>query len=102
MLIQKPIVAREELGDDAFREAIARATSGQGYKRGARACCMLWQTRIGSGMRPELDVLLHPEDGPYWQERSVVDYDKIKIPAYVGCCWGMYPIHLARGIPKLG
>ena len=42
----------------------------------------------------KLDILLHPTDGPYWQERRLVDHHKITTPAYLGCCWGMYELHL--------
>jgi predicted acyl esterase len=87
------IVAREELGDDAFREAIARAIKDKDISAVPGLVDALANPdRLGNAARA--DILLHPEDGPYWQERSVVDYDKIKIPTYVGCCWAQYPIHL--------
>jgi predicted acyl esterase len=32
-----------------------------------------------------LDILLHPQMCPYWQERGAgIDFDKIKVPAYMG------------------
>jgi predicted acyl esterase len=46
------------------------------------------------GVNPILvDLLRHPYDGPYWDERKV-NYGPIKVPAYIGCCWGMYGLHL--------
>jgi predicted acyl esterase len=40
-----------------------------------------------------VDILTHPEDGPYWEERKV-KYEGIKVPGYIGACWGMYGLHL--------
>ncbi|ACM28730.1 CocE/NonD family hydrolase [Rhizobium rhizogenes] len=40
-----------------------------------------------------LDVLLNPEDGPYWQERAP-NLEAIKVPIMLGACWGMYGLHL--------
>lgn len=40
-----------------------------------------------------IDFLLNPLDSPYWEQRRV-DYDKVKVPAYVGCCWGHFGMHL--------
>ncbi|MBI9106162.1 MAG: CocE/NonD family hydrolase [Spirochaetales bacterium] len=35
-----------------------------------------------------LDYLLHPEDGPFWQERSSGQiFDKIEVPIYLKCGW---------------
>jgi len=40
-----------------------------------------------------VDILLNPHDGPYWNERRV-NYSDIKVPGYIGCCWGIYALHL--------
>ena len=40
-----------------------------------------------------VDVLLNRFDGEYWQERNV-KHEKIKVPAYLGACWGNYGLHL--------
>ncbi|TVQ39058.1 MAG: CocE/NonD family hydrolase [Spirochaetaceae bacterium] len=40
-----------------------------------------------------VDILLNPQFSPYWQER-VLDYSKIRIPCYIGCCWDHYALHL--------
>ena len=39
------------------------------------------------------DILLHPHDGPYWEERKV-KHESIHVPAYIGACWGIYGLHL--------
>ncbi len=86
-------VAREELGEKAFQEAIARTLANRdiGAEPGLVASLANPNMPVSAA---KLDVLLHPTDGPYWRERSVEDYDKINIPAYLGCCWGMYELHL--------
>jgi predicted acyl esterase len=40
-----------------------------------------------------VDILLHPCDGPYWEKRRV-RYEGIKVPGYIGACWGIYGLHL--------
>ena len=86
-------VAREELGEDAFKEAIARALADRDISADPGFVASLANPDM-LGNAAKVDVLLHPTDSPYWRERSVVDYDKIKIPAYLGCGWGMYTLHL--------
>jgi predicted acyl esterase len=35
-----------------------------------------------------LDYLLHPEDGPFWAQRSAKEiYGKVKVPTYLKCGW---------------
>jgi len=40
-----------------------------------------------------VDILLHPYDGSYWEKRRV-RYGGIKVPGYIGACWGIYGLHL--------
>ena len=40
-----------------------------------------------------VEILTHPYDGPYWEERKV-KYEGIKVPGYIGACWGIYGLHL--------
>ena len=40
-----------------------------------------------------LDVLLNPQDGPYWQERNPCLED-IRVPMLIGSSWDMYFLHL--------
>jgi hypothetical protein len=41
------------------------------------------------------DFLLHPNDGPfYWERSGYTKYDKIKIPALLGAPWGQFMMHL--------
>ncbi|MCL2493234.1 MAG: CocE/NonD family hydrolase [Clostridiales bacterium] len=46
------------------------------------------------GSNPILvDQMLNPFYNEYWEQR-LVDYEKIKIPAYIGCDWGHLGLHL--------
>lgn len=40
-----------------------------------------------------IDVLMNPDDGPYWWERNP-DLENIKVPMYIGASWDMYFLHL--------
>lgn len=40
-----------------------------------------------------VDFLLNPLDSEYWQERRV-NYERVKVPAYIGGCWGHTGLHL--------
>jgi predicted acyl esterase len=40
-----------------------------------------------------VDILTHPYDGQYWEERRV-KYEGIRVPGYIGACWGIYGLHL--------
>jgi len=87
------IAAREELGDDALREAIARALADKDICANPELVDALTNPdKLGNGAR--VDMVLHPTDCPYWRERAVVDYDAITIPAYVGAGWYTYYMHL--------
>jgi hypothetical protein len=90
---EEEIVALGELGNEAFNEAVAKTLSD-------RDICAIPElvdalknpTQLGNGARA--DIILHPTDGPYWRERSVVNWDAIQIPAYVGAGWSAYYLHL--------
>jgi hypothetical protein len=40
-----------------------------------------------------VDALLNPLDGPFWEERRP-KHEAIRVPAYIGSCWGNYGLHL--------
>lgn len=50
------------------------------------------------------DVLAHPFDGPFYEERSPYpDYDRIEIPCYFGSAWWAYPhMHLRGAFQNYG
>lgn len=40
-----------------------------------------------------VNILLNPFDNDFWKKRRP-DYEKIKVPAYLGADWGNYALHL--------
>lgn len=45
---------------------------------------------------PLFDALIHPEDGPYYWERSAyTKFDKIQVPTYILTRWTAWPTHMA-------
>jgi hypothetical protein len=41
-----------------------------------------------------VEPLLFPLDGAFWQEWHSITEGELKIPAYLGSCWGVYGMHL--------
>jgi len=83
---------RTKLGDAKYRKAIEEALQDEEI----RAVPIL----VGALKNPEkeanpliLDIVLNRFDGTYYQERTV-KLESIKIPTYVGGCWGIYGLHL--------
>jgi predicted acyl esterase len=72
----------KELGEQEYRNDITRAL-------GDKDICADPQL-VDALKNPDLptngtliDILLHPTWCPYWEERAIMDYDKIKVPAYI-------------------
>ncbi len=86
------IQAQEELGEKGFKEAIAKALEDVDIRQRETLVKAL-ENPDKKGNVFVIDAILHPTDGPYYRERSA-DYDTIRIPAYVGACWAIYPLHL--------
>ena len=42
-----------------------------------------------------VEPLLFPQYSEFWQEWHAATQGELKIPAYLGSCWGVYGIHLA-------
>jgi hypothetical protein len=83
--------ARKELGEKGFQDAIATMLADDDIKAVPELTAILKDP--DAGVNPFIvDLVLHPLYDKYWQDRAV-DYSKIKIPAYIGGCWGCYGIH---------
>jgi predicted acyl esterase len=75
-------VMLQELGEEGYREAIARVLADRDI--GA-------DPQLADAMRnPDLptngtviDILLQPTWGQYWQDRAIMDYGKIGVPSYI-------------------
>jgi len=87
-------VSQEEMGDDKLKEAIARALQDQdivGDPTFNFKAVLENPDKPGNPLK--VDILLHPTDGPYYQERLGRE-ENIKIPAYIGSCWANFNMHL--------
>ena len=76
-------VLLEELGEEGFKKVIADALVDKDISADPGLVDVLKNpNRLGNASL--LDILLHPTDGPYWQECAGVDFNMIKVPAYFG------------------
>ena len=71
-----------ELGEQGYKEAIARALADKDLSAAPEIVEALKNPDL-PGNAAYLDVILHPTDGPYWRERDV-DYEELEIPIYIG------------------
>ena len=85
--------SREEMTEEEFQEAIARALADKDLSSDPGFVASL-KDPDNLENKSKVDYLLHPTYGPYWEERTFTAYDKVKIPAYLGCSWDMYGVHL--------
>jgi len=83
---------REKLGSAGFKEAIEGALQDREI-RGV-------PTLVEALRNPEkdanpliVDIVLNKFDGEYYRERNI-KHESIKVPAYLGACWGNYGLHL--------
>ena len=85
---------KKELGEEGYRNAIAKMLEDDDIKAVPELVAILRNPE--SGVNPFIvDLMLHPLYDKFWDERAAAPrYDKIKIPAYLGACWGSYGIHL--------
>jgi len=104
--VREESYSRKKWGDRKFKEAIVKALNDEDISGVAELVEIL--RNPDEGTNPLLvDILLNPNDGPYWEERRV-KYENIKVPAYIGACWGIYGLHLPGafrswenlGVPK--
>ena len=82
----------KELGEEKYAEAISRALHDPEITVHPEFVNALKNPK--DGMNPFIvDILLHPNFDWFWKSR-ILDYRKIKIPAYIGGDWGIYGLHL--------
>lgn len=85
-------LTRKSLGDKKFKEAIFKTMQDRDIAGVPKLVEILKNPNEGLNCLV-VDFLLNPLDGPFWKERRP-NYEKIKIPAYIGGCWGNYGLHL--------
>jgi len=84
--------SKRELGKDGFRNAIAEMLHSEDIRTVPEIVSVLKNPE--EGVNPFIvDLILHPVYDKFWEERTV-NYDAIKIPAYIGACWANYAVHL--------
>ena len=83
---------REKIGDAKFKEAIEQALEDKEIKGVPELIDAL--KNPDKGPNPLIvDLVLNRLDGEYYHERDV-RHEEIKIPVYLGGCWGIYGLHL--------
>jgi putative CocE/NonD family hydrolase len=84
-------VSKRQMGEQGYREAIARLLEDDDVGAVPELVAVLKNPEVG--VNPfVVDLALHPHYDDFWKERTV-DYTKIRIPAFIGGCWGMVGIH---------
>ncbi len=85
-------VSKNELGGRGYKDAIVKMLEDEDIKAVPELVAILKNPE--AGLNPFIvDLVLHPVRDKFWQDRTV-NYNRIKIPAYIGSCWGSYGIHL--------
>jgi predicted acyl esterase len=75
-------VTLKELGPKGYKEAIARALADKDIAAEPQLVDALQNPDLPTN-GSVVDILLHPNWGPYWEDRAIMDYGKIKVPAYI-------------------
>jgi predicted acyl esterase len=85
-------LTRKKFGDKKFKTAIANALQDPDIVAVPPLLEAL-QNPAQGGNPFIVDALLNPLDGPFWEERRP-KHEAIRVPAYIGSCWGNYGLHL--------
>lgn len=85
-------MTRKTMGDKKFKDAITKALQDEEITAVPELVQSLKDPDEGANPFM-IDILMNPLDGPFWEERRP-KYENIKVPAYIGCCWGNYGLHL--------
>ena len=85
---------KEQLGEDEYRKRIQAAL--QNPEHAANPALIAALREPDKGCNPLIiEPLLFPLDCEYWEEWRAVGKGDLRIPAYLGSCWGIYGLHLA-------
>lgn len=85
-------ITRKKIGDEKYLEEIEKAR----HDEDLMAVPLLKEClqSPGEGTHPFMvDIILNRFDNSFWEERRP-KYENIKVPAYIGCGWGNYGLHL--------
>ncbi len=84
--------SKKKLGEEKYREAIREALQDEDIRAVPQLVECLNNPEAG-GNSLVVDMILNSLYGTFWEERTV-NYENIKVPAYIGCCWEHYGVHL--------
>ncbi len=84
--------ARKKLGDKEYKKAIDKVLQDRDICVVPDLYEALRHPEAGANTLV-VDMLLNQFDGEYYLERNP-KLENIKMPAYIGACWGMYGLHL--------
>jgi len=83
---------KQKWGDKKFQEALAEALRDREITA-VPALTEALKNPERDANPMVVDILLNKFDGEYYQERNV-KHEDIKVPSYLGACWGIFGLHL--------
>ncbi len=86
-----------EFGEEVFDEKVQTALANADIAAIPEARAALQNPAAGVNSLIT-DIILHQTDGSFWKERTP-DYENIRVPVYMGACWGSFGIHLPPLFP---
>lgn len=81
-----------KLGEEKYKQAIKEVLQDEDIRAVPVLVEALKNPEVG-GNSLIVDILLNSYYNDYWKERTI-NYDKISVPSYIGCCWAHYGLHL--------
>lgn len=84
--------SKNKLGEEKYKEAIAEVLKDEDVKAIPVLVDALKNPEVG-GNSLIVDLLINSRYNDYWKERTI-NYEDIKVPSYIGCCWEHYGFHL--------
>lgn len=92
-MLLDPHAMRRQLGDAEYERRLDRARADPELLAVPEFAAALAAPETGRNAFM-LCVLLNHVWGEYWAERAIPMDADIKVPAYLGSCWGIYGLHL--------
>lgn len=80
-------------GEERYRQELERARNDPELRGIPEIMDALEHPNASPRNALAADIWLSRDAGEFWEKR-LVDHSKVTIPMYVGCCWGMYGLHL--------
>lgn len=84
---------KAELGEEAYCAALEAARQDPELRAIPEIMQALEAPDASARNTLAADIWISPYANDFWPNRTV-DHSKVTVPMYVGCCWGMYGLHL--------